>query len=115
MKEFLLSVAGAVVAVLVTVILGTVWDKTQAGGLIKALGGATSEEVRDLVTQTSDNRKLITAIGSQRLSCKTLVAEEFQPYQECQSQYFELARWCSGDCNADDAKATMCCQNTNMN
>ena len=116
-KEVLLRTAGSLLAGLILLLLAAVWDGVRSGGLIAFLGGATSDEVKAVSQEVkavtvvaADNRQGVSAIGNRRLSCETLVAEEHQSYRECKQTQFELTRWCSGDCNADDAKATICCR-----
>ena len=45
-----------------------------------------------------------------KLSCKALPREDHQSYQTCAAGEKELAKWCSGDCNGDDARVTLCCK-----
>ena len=71
-----------------------IWESVSEGALIRNLGGVTSADL-DMVK----NRKLM---------CEALVSEEFEEPPTCSAGY-TLASWCSGDCNADDARVALCC------
>ncbi len=66
--------------------------------LILAAGGFVWSTISDEL-ETLKNRKLV---------CQALTTEEFDPAPTCDAGY-TLARWCSGDCNEDDAQVTLCC------
>lgn len=44
-----------------------------------------------------------------KLNCVALPAEDHQDFPSCDAGYYELMKWCSGDCGSDDAKVTICC------
>ena len=44
------------------------------------------------------------------LQCEALPVEDDKDYARCSPGTRELMRWCSGDCNHDDAKVTICCR-----
>lgn len=44
------------------------------------------------------------------LRCRAYPSEEYEPFHLCPAGTESLASWCSGDCNADDAKVQICCQ-----
>lgn len=45
-----------------------------------------------------------------KLSCRALPREDHQSFATCAADEKELTKWCSGDCNADDARVTLCCK-----
>lgn len=71
------------------------WEKATDGSLIRWLGGAVIED--------------ITKLKTRRLQCEAHPVEEFQPTKQCEAGQFKLVEWCSGDCNKDDARVTICC------
>lgn len=77
-----------------------IWDGLADGGLVKALGGATNQEVAALAAVT---------VSPEDWSCKTLVSEDEEQFRQCAEPQFELTRWCSGNCDNDDARAVICC------
>lgn len=83
-----------VIAGLISLIIASLaivaWEWVTDGGLIKSLGGAI---VSDLKQQ-----------------CTAHPVEEFQSYVQCGDGEYELLKWCSGDCNSDDARMTICCK-----
>ncbi len=82
------------VLVLLSAAVGA-WQWVTDGSLIKWLGGAVVAD--------------ITSAESGRLQCTALPAEETQPPRQCGAGQFKLVEWCSGDCNSDDARVTICC------
>lgn len=85
------SIVSGVIVGLITIVVVSLmtaaWDRTTDGSLIKMLGGAAIEN----------------------LQCKAYPTEEHHPPKQCTAETFKLVEWCSGDCNADDARVTICC------
>ena len=100
------QVIGGIVTAVVIAFAVLVWEKATDGGLISALGGATKTEV-GAVTQAVDG--LRKELLGRRLACTAHPKEDRSKWATCASPKFELTRWCSGDCNADDARVTICC------
>jgi hypothetical protein len=44
-----------------------------------------------------------------KLSCRALPTEDYQAFAKCATGEKELTKWCSGDCNGDDARVVLCC------
>ena len=42
-------------------------------------------------------------------TCTAYPREEYESYASCPGGSWELVRWCSGNCDGDDAKVTICC------
>jgi len=75
-------------ALIIGAIAFTIWEWMTDGSLIKYLGGAVIENMQ----------------------CVAHPAEDFQSYRPCMKDEFTFAEWCSGDCNSDDARVTICCK-----
>ena len=91
-KQIVANIVPTLITVGVISIGVFVWERATDGSLIRALGGAVAEDI------------------TKRLeSCEAFPREETQPFAQCRSGTFQLAEWCSGDCNADDARVTICC------
>ena len=91
---------GAILGALVVAAGAAIWGALAEGGLVKSLGGATSSELAEVRQQLDTHPR--------ELTCEALVSEEFQKRPTCNSGY-QMTQWCSGDCNADDAQVTLCC------
>ena len=68
-----------------------------------------ADDLRKEVGQLSRNVK---RLDSKKLTCEAKPREEYQEFASCAADYYKLAEWCSGDCNADDAIVTLCCKYT---
>ena len=88
-KNFLLNFAASIVAILFVGLATLAWERASDGSLVKALGGAVIADIKQ--------------------QCTGHPVEDFEPYAQCREGTYELLRWCSGDCNDDDAKMTICC------
>ncbi len=120
-------VAGLVTTVIIAlvVLIGQqAYKFATDGSLIELLGGiaksdvenlATKDDIEGLVTTFAVTSVLAnrTAVGlnelkGRRLSCEALPREDEQKPASC-SKGFKLAEWCSGNCDKDDARVTLCC------
>ena len=93
--------AAVISAAIIGVALG-IWEVVADGSLIGLLGGATTGELTEIEKEL--------ATYPRELACDAYPREEHSPpsTMNCKSG-FKLAEWCSGDCNADDARVTLCC------
>ena len=67
-------------------------------------------QAEDLIKKVGELSKNVKKLNSKKLTCKAKPSEDFQKFASCEADYYRLAEWCSGDCNADDAKVTLCCK-----
>ena len=68
-------------------------------------------KANDLRKEVGQLSKTVKRLDSQKLTCEATPREEFQEKSiSCTADYYKLAEWCSGDCNADDARVTLCCK-----
>lgn len=51
----------------------------------------------------------IDVLSQRQTVCRALPREDFEEYATCDDNEYQLMNWCSGDCNADDARVTVCC------
>ncbi len=119
MKTILSQAAGAVLAAIVVLAAGYIWKNIQSGGLVKAMGGATGDEIARIEQSVGILEKVATSnaagieyLGAKKQVCDALVTEEYQPQPVCPADMYQLMAWCSGDCNADDVRVTVCCNQT---
>ena len=90
--------------------LGVDWLSESLNELKKEINTVYKElgKTQEKVGQLSKN---VESLDSQKLTCEAIPREEFQEeFASCAADYYKLAEWCSGDCNADDARVTLCCK-----
>ncbi|MDE0145306.1 MAG: hypothetical protein OXL95_05495 [Nitrospira sp.] len=67
-------------------------------------------QAKNLIEKVGQLSKNVKSLDSKKLICNAKPREDHKGYASCDADYYELAKWCSGDCNADDAKVTLCCK-----
>lgn len=68
-------------------------------------------QAESLIEEVGNFSKEVKRLNSKKLTCQATPREESQEKSvSCAANYYKLAEWCSGDCNADDARVTLCCK-----
>ena len=68
-------------------------------------------QAESLIEEVGNFSKEVKRLNSKKLTCQATPREEFQEKSvSCAADYYKLAEWCSGDCDRDDARVTLCCK-----